>query len=865
LISLQVLAGGVIALLGDALRWITGANPPDAFSVTMQLAVVIVGAPVYLGHWLWASALIRKDDDEARTPSRVLYLYLNQAIFMGMLTFALVSVIQSSLMLFSPPLDSWEVQSRWGTIIDDGLRALFAALLWLYHHLLADGGPFPARLQRGRLGSSFFLSSRLEAQGAFARLLDQLYILGASSVGLITAAGGLYNVQYWLFHDQRDFYDVAWSAASLCGGLLLWIFHVWLEARRDRSASSAAAILTWLYTALFSSLGAIFIFLGLYGLQTWIFYRLQQFFWVKISDLVCLLLPGLLLFAYHGPRLRRMDQDAPRRWLHWSLALAFSAAGVVLAGTGLFFAVRWLVSALTDGQPEISDAAALLLPGLLVWGYQQRVWNLISAALDLDVGAASPVGRIAALPEPADILRRLYLFLFSGAGVFFTALGLVGVQDWIFTRLGGQPTFELQDSLAWLVLGIPLWLYFWNWAGDLFATGRDSERRSNLRKAYLYLNIFAAVGTFIVTLAMIIHGALRAWLGLPTSGSLALSMAIVVASGVLWAYHAVILRRDIQQAGESSLQAGMQRLYWYLVAALGLAAFLIGLAGDLSVLIRWIALTFTADDLLRERFAGFTAALVAGLPVWLLAWTPAQRAARQPGLVGKTSRRSILRKAYLYLFAFAAVVVTLIAAVRFVYLLLNALFGVYGEGNLLADIAEATGFTVIFAAVWLYHGWVIRGDGLLLKKDLAAEREEDQQQSAEALQKKTMEWAGMPVLVVDSGDGALGRAVVDVLQRELPWLTLRLYGLSPETRQALPGDLAVEAADDLAACLSTACLVIAPWNIAALQPEIAACPAPKILIPTAPEGIYWAASGFSEHPETLVPGLVTKVLGTPRP
>src|SRR5205814_469630 len=182
------------------------------------------------------------------------------------------------------------------------------------------------------------------------------------------------------------------------------------------------------------------------------------------------------------------------------------------------------------------------------------------------------------------------------------------------------------------------------------------------------------------------NGALRALLGLPTSGSPSLLIAILSVAILLWAYHARVLHQDIVMAGESSLQAGMQRLYWYLVAALGFAALVVGLAGELSVAVHWLAVALRADSALKEQFAQYTAVLAAGLPVWLMAWLPAQRAAVRDDAVGMTSRRSVLRKLYLYSYAFAAVLMMLANAVVAVNQLLNALFGIFGGSNLFADI-----------------------------------------------------------------------------------------------------------------------------------------------------------------------------------
>ena len=429
------------------------------------------------------------------------------------------------------------------------------------------------------------------------------------------------------------------------------------------------------------------------------------------------------------------------------------------------------------------------------------------------------------------------MLAFSAGGAGLGALGLIGVQEWLFARLGGPGVFQLPDALAWLIAGLLLWLYFWRWAGRLFASRFADERQSDLRKAYLYLIISVSVITAITTIALLVNGALRAWLGLTTGGSLGLSLAIIIAAVALWAYHAIVLRGDIAAAGESALQAGMQRLYWYVVAALGLAAFVVGISGELSVALRWLALAFRADDTLKEQFAAFTAAFVAGLPVWLLAWTPAQRTAGQPGPAGLASRRSILRKAYLYFYLLVAVVVTLSSAVRVVYELLNALFGLFGGGNVLADIAQSIGFTVISSAVWLYHGWVLRGDSRRAKQDKGLEADEQSKAKEQTVSQLASDWARFPVAVVDGGDGAFGRLALAALKSQLPYLTVIPIGLTPEAGAAMGADPAT--GPDQLLLTASACLLVVASTVLAAGP-VAASPAPKIVAPVSAPGIQWA-------------------------
>jgi hypothetical protein len=241
---------------------------------------------------------------------------------------------------------------------------------------------------------------------------------------------------------------------------------------------------------------------------------------------------------------------------------------------------------------------------------------------------------------------------------------------------------------------------------------------------------------------------------------------------------------------------------------------------------------------------------VAGLPVWLLAWFPAQRTAAVAGPAGTSSRRSVLRKAYLYFYLLAAVVVALANAITVVYLLLNALFGLYGGTNVLADIAQSIGTTAISSMVWLYHGWVIRGDGRRAKEDKDLEVERKAQEHEQVKGQLIADWASFPVAVVDGGDGAFGRSAMAALRSNLPHLTLVPVGLTPEASAAMGADPAAGAEAQLAGAAlivlpSTALtpngsIATANGSMGAASGAIVNSPALKIVAPVSAPGIQWA-------------------------
>ena len=484
-----------------------------------------------------------------------------------------------------------------------------------------------------------------------------------------------------------------------------------------------------------------------------------------------------------------------------------------------------LTRELATGESAARSVAAMGALALL-WLYHERIVRADARAVP-ESGAAGGV-------------RRLYVLGFSAAGLTLTAVAVTDILRWMLYRLfeGGAlgllGTARLADDVARLAVGLPLWLVFWRLAQRAFAAPQEEERESVLRKLYLYLIVFTAVLGAVAQATIVLAGMFRRLLGLAPRGDLREALPIIVVMAVLWAYHAGVLRGDAAVAGEAPRQAGVRRLYLYLVAAIGLAAFLIGLGGVISVIIRALAAEATGE-LLSEQVAVFGAALCAGLPVWLLPWRATQGGALRADACGADERRSVVRKIYLYFYLFAAAMTVLSGAVYILTRLLSVALGEPGRGSLLADLGQAIAFTLIGAAVWLYHGAALRGD-----------RDTARREQAQRL-------AGWRVAVVDGGEGRFGRAVLEGLRRELAGLDLVPIALTEGAGQAMQAPVA-----EAATRLKGARLIVGPWLMArpggevseAFAQAVAASSARRLLAPLWVEGWDWAGVE-RESPEAL--------------
>jgi hypothetical protein len=112
-----------------------------------------------------------------------------------------------------------------------------------------------------------------------------------------------------------------------------------------------------------------------------------------------------------------------------------------------------------------------------------------------------------------------------------------------------------------------------------------------------------------------------------------------------------------------------------------------------------------------------------------------QGEALAPGEMGDHARRSVLRKAYLYLVLFAAVLGGMATAVGLVYQLIRALLTGDPGSDFMNTILNLIQLLFLFGVLLIYHLSVLRRDGAA---------------TADALAEKQ---SGYSVLVVDSGDG----------------------------------------------------------------------------------------------------------------
>jgi len=377
----------------------------------------------------------------------------------------------------------------------------------------------------------------------------------------------------------------------------------------------------------------------------------------------------------------------------------------------------------------IADNFIAILMNLIVAAY---FWNILR-------------GEWVTLQDKENFseVRRLYRYIWMLYGLLMTVFGAQLVLRFLFYIPGdilGELGREIVvNGTALILVGTPVWAYAWRVIQDSLAD--PAEMGSTLRLGILYLLALGGVITVITAAWNAVNVLLAALFGSDSTfrefiREIGGPVSIGVPLGVVWWYYKHWLDRHIEAVGDKVKQAGMKRLYNYILSFIGLVIAFVGVATLISFTIDIMTgYGILLGDTYRNNFASSLSSLLIGLPLWLTMWRPMQADALAEGESGDHARRSVLRKFYLYLALFASVIGGMATAVGLVYqIIVAALGGVTGSdfANNLLNLAQ---LLFLFSVVLVYHLSALRRDGA---------------STADKLEEKQ---SGFRVLVVDSGNG----------------------------------------------------------------------------------------------------------------
>jgi len=414
-------------------------------------------------------------------------------------------------------------------------------------------------------------------------------------------------------------------------------------------------------------------------------------------------------------------------------------------------------------------------------------------------------------------IRRLYRFVWMLYSLLMVIFGAQMAIRYIFTIpvnvLGGFGRETAVNAIALLAVGAPIWVHTWRVVQDALAD--SAERESNLRLGILYLLSLSGVITVLTAAGNLVAMMLNQLLGAGIETADFISkiggpVSIGVPLAVVWAYYGHWLDKQIGYDELAPRRAGKKRLYFYILSAIGLAAAFTGTAMLISLIID----VATRQDFLgtygmREQLASSLATLAVGLPLWLLTWRPMRDEALREGDEGDHARRSIVRKAYLYLVLFISVIGGMVAAVTLAFRLISAALGGAGDGNFVSAALNSLQFLLLFVVLLAYHLSALRRD--------ASAR-------TDALEAKQSEFE---VLVFDSGDGNFGKFVRDAFAKHAPRIPVTVV----RANEKIPAE-----ANPGAVVLPGSLAVRMPENVEAWMRSFGGS---RLIVPDEAAGIHW--------------------------
>lgn len=384
----------------------------------------------------------------------------------------------------------------------------------------------------------------------------------------------------------------------------------------------------------------------------------------------------------------------------------------------------------------------------------------------------------------ADV-RRLYRYLWLLYSLLITIFGTQQITRYLFyipsDVIGEIGRETIVNGIALLVVGTPIWAYTSRVVQDSLAEA--AEKDSNLRLGVLYIFALSGVITVLTTAAMLINVVVTKLLGADWTTDYFINqisgpVSVGVPLGAVWAYYGNWLKRHIESVGEPIRQSGMKRVYSYILSALGLGGAFIGVA----VLIKFVidlstGQTLILNDNLRSNLATAISLIAAWLPLWLLTWRPLQADALSTGDMSDHARRSVVRKAYLYLALFAGVIGGMASAVALVFQLIRAALGAAIATDFVPTVLNDLQLLVLFAILLIYHLLTLRRDNMFTASALAEKQK------------------GYKVLVLDSSDG-FDESVKSALAKTAPNIPVTVAAEKPQGQfnaLVVSGSLAVDA------------------------------------------------------------------------
>lgn len=476
-------------------------------------------------------------------------LYLFVAAFVGLLLFMQggSELLRLVFLIISPDADLGVGSDWWRERLSLNLALVaVGAPLWVGHWIWAQ------RLARDRA-----------EEGSALRAL---YFLGALGVTIVYAAGAAGEILVDLLERLADGTNETLASPDNLANLiiygLVWFYHIRQRPPTHLQTGAAATIARWYwYVVSFGSLGIVvssLVFVIATLLKRLVGADPVSVGWwqLPVAEGVAYIIVSSIVWTYHWAAVQRQVVNAQSPELRSTLRKVYlyamvgsGAAGALLASGRILYLVLLSVLGVVEDRLEFIDNAAWVVPTALVaatgW-YYHRYHLQRDAAL------------VAELPRQASI-RRIYAYILTTIGISLLAFGAYGMLRLVIGILTGQadtvdlPEHYLQRQLSLyvtlLLVGLAAWVWYWRQIQRQVASDSSGEeRRSLVRRIYLYLVSSASVIAVVVAIGTLLYEALRSILDVSSVNdfrdAMSVHVSVALIAVTLLAYHVPFLRRE---------------------------------------------------------------------------------------------------------------------------------------------------------------------------------------------------------------------------------------------------------------------------------------------------------------------------------
>ena len=442
-----------------------------------------------------------------------------------------------------------------------------------------------------------------------------------------------------------------WVALPLL--ILLCIYH-WRVIRRDLQIIAEDKYL-FLYHTIFSvgigAMGLLLIVIGVIGTLDWVLPLIRGQEVTPSANNLAILFVSLPLASFLTIGLRAEREPKVITILRGVFTYGFSGFGLYLLVSG------------TSQLPERAYSA-IESDNLLLLSYDTYsmggIWKiLVGLAMWLTTWKLSQKRLFESYIQVRwDIwhMRYSYLVVLVSSWTTFI-IGAQFLDMWFRHLLGSYETDQLSNTDLWLKL-IHLIVVAAVWVYHLRVIQSDEELThtailSVFNRIYFYISYTVGLVAFLLGSGGWLSVVIRAFLPMEVFSSglqneMAGFAALAIVGIAVWQYHSAILRRESRLMSEGF---GEHSFIWntlHIISLVGFVGLLVGLAGELSLLIRSLSAELFGHGL-RHELALFASAVMVGLPAWILPWRKTQRdVAQMIGTPSSENRLSITRDVYLY-------------------------------------------------------------------------------------------------------------------------------------------------------------------------------------------------------------------------